>query len=525
MADPRNDQFGMIIQYVKIILREAYRNKYYVCLGFVATALGVLALGFVSPKQYETSATLFADRTNIIQPLLSGQASITKVNDQARVVKEAIYSPRVLSKVITRSGILSGSESPAEIERHTNSLRDAIEVRGIGGSYIRVSYAAADQDITYNVLKSIVEVFIRDSSDAKRSESRQAYEFINSQVESYKTQLQRAEEKLRAFKVTSVNGTEASVNQRISELRATIESLNLDIEGVRTRIRGVESELGNESQFVVQQQRLSIYRSSLSKAQQDLEIALLSYTDTHPDVLALKSQIEDLQRIIFDTRNQEKSARVDAGAASAAASSVGVGGAGSQDIAVNPLYEELRGELSEAKVAYKTKSRRLQSTKRLLEEERDRLRRVAEGEAELAELNRDYNVTKAIYEDMLERKEKARLSMTLDIEGRGLTYKIQEPPAYPLNASGLTFVHFLMIGPVLGLIFPLGLLVAYILVDPRIRMSSQLHRWEGIDVLGVIAHRKTSIRRRILQLDAIIIGALLMMVCAAYSYAIYLKLA
>src|SRR5690606_24870927 len=128
-------------------------------------------------------------------------------------------------------------------------------------------------------------------------------------------------------------------------------------------------------------------------------------------------------------------------------------------------------QLQAANVDLRGQKRRMQSLVHLQEQEFERAQRVAANQAEMSELTRDYDVTRGVYEDMLQRKESARLSMSLDIEGQGITYRIQEPAAFPLKPSGIYFIHFAAAGPFIGLFFPLGLLILYVLLDPHIRSA------------------------------------------------------
>ena len=117
---------------------------------------------------------------------------------------------------------------------------------------------------------------------------------------------------------------------------------------------------------------------------------------------------------------------------------------------------------------------------------------------------RDYDVTKSLYEDLLNRKEQARLSMTLDIEGQGVTYKIQEPAQFPLSPSGLSFRSFVILGAFIGITLPLGLAFAYVVLDPRLRFSALLDDADySISVMAVVPHfvsiSEQRVRRRQLQ--------------------------
>jgi len=153
------------------------------------------------------------------------------------------------------------------------------------------------------------------------------------------------------------------------------------------------------------------------------------------------------------------------------------------------------------------------ATERLLNEEYERRKRIAGQQSELSELTRDYDVIKSVYNDMLGRKEKARLSMTLSNEGQGMNYKIQEPPVYPIAPEGLRFLHFVLLGPALGLLASLGLAFVYVLLDDRVRFPADLPGITPVPVLAVVPHVRTQFTQRLARIDmvwAILLGLTIM---------------
>jgi hypothetical protein len=143
----------------------------------------------------------------------------------------------------------------------------------------------------------------------------------------------------------------------------------------------------------------------------------------------------------------------------------------------------------------------------LQEQEHERAQRVAANQAQFSELTRDYDVTRKVYEEMLHRKEAARLSMTLDIEGQGISYRIQEPATFPLKPSGLSFWHYAVAGPILGFILPIMLLFAYVLLDPHLRSARLLQKQLPADVemLGVVPHYNSPLGDRLLRKDVLVL--------------------
>jgi len=492
------NQAMVLFEFARVLWREVILNKGKLACAYAVISLIVISIGLVFPKKYEASTTLYADQQNIIKPLLAGKAAITKVQDQAKIVREVIYSPRILSQVVIDAGLLRGGESPAQIEAITNGLRSAIKVRNIGSNFIRLQYFASTPDKTYDVLTSVSDKFIRDTSDRKRQESREAFQFIATQVKIYKSQLQTAEHKLKEFHSTNVDGTEVSARNRISELQSKMEEMVLDIEDAGIRVSTLKKELGKEDEFLNNRARAELYLEKIRNKQQLLDSLRLSYTETYPDVVTLKLQIQDLKRSL-ETSGDEKV-------------QVSVNSKGR----VNPLYEELRSKLSGEKIELAAKRRRQIGIESLLVKAKARLKRIAGKQADLSELTRDYQVTKSIYEGMLERKEAARLSMTLDIEGQGVKYKIQEPAAYPLVPVGLRFFHFALAGPFVGLIAPLALLIVFILIDPRIRFIAGLASSTTIPILGVVPHIQTPLSKRLLKTDIILLAVFLLVVMSVY---------
>src|SRR5690625_7085236 len=104
---------------------------------------------------------------------------------------------------------------------------------------------------------------------------------------------------------------------------------------------------------------------------------------------------------------------------------------------------------------------------------------------------------------MLQRKESARLSMALDVEGQGVSYQIQDPARYPTNPSGLQFIHFAVVGPFVGIIAPIGLLFLFVLLDPHFRSARALQHSlpAGFGLMGGVPHYPTTRSERCVGYD------------------------
>lgn len=468
---------------------ELVRFRFWFALLFLGVAYLFLFVGLIWPKSFTTKVVLFADVTNIIEPLLKGRAEITKI-DRSAQASEVIYTRRIMLETAKQAGMLKGGVSEEQQDAIVAQLRGGVIVaRERNENYVQLSYTANNPDRSFEILNAVVNVFIEDTAKRKRDESVGAYNFIDAQVQTYKKQLESAEEKLKEFKSKNMDGSEDSVSARIASLRQEVEGLKISIEETQSRITTINQQLNTEGQYLQAKGQIDELKQRRQTLTAQLEQMLLSYQENYPDVVSLRAQISELDGAIG--KIQQSGGEV----------------FGGSDKVQNPLYEELRKQLADADVSLRSQKRRMQSLLSLQEEEYARQQRIAANQASLSDLTRDYDVTKKVYEEMLQRKETARISMTLDIEGQGVSYRIQEPAAFPLKPSGLHFIHFAIVGPFIGLLFPLGLLILFILVDPHVRSARALQKQlpPDLEVIGVVPHYKSPIGERLLKKDVILI--------------------
>ncbi|MDX5299185.1 MAG: lipopolysaccharide biosynthesis protein, partial [Gammaproteobacteria bacterium] len=233
--------------------------------------------------------------------------------------------------------------------------------------------------------------------------------------------------------------------------------------------------------------------------QEQLDLLRLRYHDTYPDIISLQEQIQEL--------TAQREAGV--GANNPRMSSQG------EDI-INPLYQELRAELAKVLTSIETIHTRIRSLEALLETEVARMERIQANKAQFAELTRDMEVNTSIYNDLLKRREKARVSMHLDIEGQGLSYRIHEPAQFPTAPSGGNFTQFAAAGLFLGILAPFGIIAGLLQVDPRIRTEDTVIEHVGLPVLGMIPEVRTPFERRKDRNRTVFIGILVLLVLAGY---------
>jgi len=498
----------------EILWVEARRRRVALVLMFaVIAALGLL-LGTFWPKKYSAATTILVQESNIIKPLMEGRAVATGIADHASIAREVIFSRKIMDDILVTAGWMKDKPSALRQERIIEGIKDRTTLSNLRENLIRIEYTDSNADRAFLVTKRLADLFIQESLAAKERESREAYEFISNQVNDYRKKLTDAEDKLKEYRAKNLDaspGSETDTKTRISELRSQIEGARMEAMEQHSKERALVDELSHESEVSAVQTREMQYRTRLAELQGELDKLLLTYTDRHPDVVRVRHQIQDLQEQVKGAQALQQRQKA-AGVATH-----------DESVAINPLYQELRSKQAEVRRNAAAAQSRMSVSESLLQAELDRSRRIADTANVLSELNRDYEVNRDIYQDLLKRRENARVSMNLDADHRGLTFNIQEPAQLPLRPLGFRFLHFGMAGLALGVALPLALLFGLVRWDPRIRSASQLEQFTGVPVLASVpTYANLHDRRAARARDAMLV-LILLAVAAAYAIALMLK--
>ncbi len=499
------------IEYARLLLKEGRRRIVPLSLIFAAiAALTYVAGMFVVGSSYQVSVTILAQESDIIRPLLEGRAVPTGVTDRVGMARQIIYSRKILSEIIETGGWTEdGQLSPIQQDRLMEEIRGRTLVTSPRADIVQITYQDTDPERAYTVTEAMGSLFIRETLATKERESREAYEFIDEQVREYHQKLIDAENNLQQYRSQNADaqpGSATDVNTRISALRTQVEQARMSLLEQEARAASIASQLSGEAAVTSVQTRETGYRARLIELQAELDRLLLAFTDRHPDVVRTRHQMEDIQRQLDDERRRAASGQSTA----------------SVDSRANPLYEELRSQLAQTQRDVVAIRSRMGVAEGLLHGELDRSRRIVASESALAELTRDYEVNREIYQDLLRRRENARVSMGLDQQNRGLTLRVQDPATMPLLPSGPRFMHVAGAGLMAAIAIPTGLLWLLVRYDPRVRSPQQIETMSRYPLLASIPTypSRRERRRQYLQfgVGAMVVAAIILLYVLTYVF-------
>ena len=495
-----------------------YRNK--IAMLFTVLSLIILLIGSQWPKHYKAEALIYVDNRNIIEPLMQGTAITAESKDIARNAKEIILGSNILGLVLESSGWIEAGLSPIEAEEITNIIKSKTHINKVGDSLIRIEFTDKDPRKAYLTVKGMSEQYVDIGKINKVEESRSAYEFIEKQASDYLHKLTSVDKEIKEFVTENPDarpGTQEKVTQRVTALQRKLEDTSLALREAKIKMNSIHKQLSGEAAVTISQSREGKYRNKITDMENQLETLLLTYTETYPDVVRLRRQIEDVKRNLEDEMKLRDEAIMNARNKGKMYLD--------SSIATNPIYQELRSGLSSTETQIATLESRLKELKELLRVEFDRIRRIEEGDSMMQSLTRDYKVNQEIYQDLLKRRENARISRSLDTQEKGSTFTILEAAKLPLTPFGIRFLHFAILGIFIGIITPVGIIVFLLQIDGKVRSGRHIMDEMGVPVLAEIPHYWKDNEKAALKRNYKLLMILISFVIAVYIVVSVLKFA
>jgi polysaccharide chain length determinant protein (PEP-CTERM system associated) len=487
---------------VGLLLDATWRHRRLaVATAWTVGLLGAAGVWFV-PERFEASAKLYVDTQSVLKPLMSGLAFQPDQEQQVRMLAKTLISRPNVEKLVFEKGMGFDTSDAANTELLIEQLTQKIKMNPLGGGNLyQLAYRDVDGNRARALIDKLVGMFVTTGTESKRRDSADASKFITAQIAIYESKLTEAEGRLKDYKLRNfgVSGTGPQDHfTRISTLSESVSKLQIDLSAATNSRDALLRELKKEDPQLPREALItgngtgagptSEVDARLEAQRRQLDELQRRFTDQHPDVAAARRLVAELEA----QQTQERARRANV-----------LGPSGSA--ATNPVYQSLRVSLAKAESDVATLRTQLSAQQTLLAKARETATRVPQAEAELAQLNRDYEIIRKNYDQLVARRESAALGVKLDESSAMAEFRIVEPPNVapsPVFPSR----KFLALA-VLLISLAAGVAAAYVksMLRPVVGRLSELKALTGRPVLGSISVAMTPAgrvaqRREILQL-------------------------
>ena len=413
-----------------------------------AWLIGAIAAGVILriPDKYEASARIFVDTQSILKPLMSGLTVQPNIDQQVMMLSRTLISRPNIEKLIRMSDADLNIESKADQEELIERLTKTLQIKSTNRDNLyTISFRDTDPAKAQRVVQSLVSIFVESSLGDKRQDSASARKFIDEQIRSYEKKLEEAESRLKDFKLRNIEIQTAdgkSGVERLGDISTMLEKSKLELheaenarDAIRRQIVGVNPVLLPESPGADAGVSMPEIDGRIDTQKRNLDTLLQKYTDRHPDVLGTRRLIKELE----EQKRQEIISRQ-----KFAAANPGTGIGGTQ------ISQQLKVAMAESEANVASLRARVTEYETRYKRSKELMKSMPQIEAEYAQLNRDYEINKKNYEQLVTRRESAELTGDLESAGAGADFRLIDPPrASPTPVAPNRLV-----------LLPLGLLLA-----------------------------------------------------------------
>jgi len=402
-----------IMRYVRLLIEKRHL--------FIVSSLIIMSLivwgSYFMPKKYKAKSTILIDE-NVIERLVQGIAITPSMESRIKVLRDTMLGRTIVLNVLRKLDldIIARDEKELEMMIMEYQRRTEINVRR-NNNLINVSYIDKDPMIARNYVNTLVDTYVEENIFMKREEAYGATKFLDKQVALFKEKMDKGENAI--IKYRQEQGIYAAMDEdtlisEIKNLEMTLEDLRIKIYELVAARDSLIKQLKDEEPYSVTIFSKNGLEERLKSHESRLQQLLVNYNENYPEVIRLKAEIDTLKSQEEASSPEDPLTQTE-----------------SQISAVNPVYQELKQKAIEIEAEIESLKARDKNVMILIEKKKQELREIPENKKKLADLIKERDSFKGVYQSLLERLGQSQVSKQMEVEDKATTFRIIEPAVLP----------------------------------------------------------------------------------------------
>lgn len=505
------------------IVRMLWKHKTVIVAAWIVLALAGLGIVRLLPDVYHAESLILVDSQKIPERFVASTVEVP-VEEHLATISQQILSATQLEKLIRKFDLypkLRKTKPPEQVIEQMRSDIQIVPEKGWGGARpggnqatgaFRVAYEGPNPVVVAGVVNEISGLFIAGNLREREMRAEGTSQFLESQLEEARKNLEQQEANLSRFKLQRMG----ELPEQEAALVGTLARLHSELQGTQDAINRAEQNkmmlentlrLAETAEAAVMRavEQASAPRAVAGASRQDttpatappapplrskelqaqLDAARLRYQEEHPEVRRLKAELEAaLQQ---EEREAALQPKAPAPRKNAPANAAVISPAVPFEMSTELNREKARVATTRTQLAFTVKELEArvadrQRTLRSIADYQARVERLPMREQELAAVTRDYEISKANYKSLLDKKMSAAMATDMERRQQAEQFTLQDPariPSAPIKPKRLVLnIGAVVVGLVLSLAWALGI---------ELRKDQFLGEWElppHVQILG-----------------------------------------
>ena len=485
------------------IRREFGRRVGLTIFIFLVTSFVILGLGRMVNSQYQ-SFVIIGVRSD---------SSVVNHIDQTDgglviLVSRLLKDPDVMARIAERAGLMPSGDEDAG-RRFVAELRQRIVIKSNGNDAVAIRYFDDDPSVLHKVLAAVEYVLIEEAVSRQQGVEKSVLALLDEQVNAYEAKLKEAEEALSSFQVNVDSNASSVIQANVDRMRSQVSDERLLISELTAKKKLLQEKISG-----IELQGASV-PSDLDKKLKQLDMLLVrldglkrTYPDTSPEVIDMRRQVE-LLKLEIELLSDDNARASESDTASKL-----------------ERLQQLREQTTEVDRQLHRSDARYQQLQKALNDQYAKLEAAGTNQSKHAELLREYNVAKGIYDEFRSRGEKAHAEIAINAELERSAFEERAPVSPPVPKSKLSHIDIAILAPVAGVIAAIGMIFILAGLDRRIRSSNALCQVlsEHVELLGVVPAYRTPAMNRRARLQLIRGGMAFLFAAVIYGAVAYINI-
>lgn len=487
-------------------LAALLKYRWYLMGSIPLLLLITCAIVVMIPPIYRSEGKVVVETQKIPEELV--RSTVTSMaSERISIIRERVMTRDNLLEIINRYEPLRPTDdSELTIAKHLKMVRDNIYVDVIESSTgsrskpvntiaFSVAFESSMPYVAQAVANDLMTLFLNENVKVRRQRALETTEFLRSEADKIKQSLERTEGEIATFKQENKDALPEHLNLYVDmreRAQTKLSNLERDIRSVREQKKLLETQLSISRSM--QGGTVSAEKERLFELQKEYEQLLMAYRSEHPDVVAVKEQIDMLSRVA-DSGQAEDDA---------------------------PLTRE-EVELNQQIVDLESREESLLREKRELETEvadlEDRIVRIPQVERALISLNRENRSKAEQYDSIVSKTLEASMAESLEESLKAERFSILEHAVQPVTPYKPDRKRLLMLALAFSFGLPLSIVLGLGVLDKTIRSPDVLAKLANAPVVmdlryipapGEVAAYRRKIAINMCLILLLVIGAILL---------------
>jgi polysaccharide chain length determinant protein (PEP-CTERM system associated) len=460
------------------------RRGWIIAVPAVLLMLLGLGLTFIVPPRYVSQTLVLVEQQKVPEDYVKSVIE-EDLTGRLATMKEQILSRSRLQPIIERFN-LYGTQKMTMDDR-IDQVRKDISIKPIHSEMARtgglpgffISFQASDARTAQLVCGEITSLFVSQNLNARAASAEGTTDFLKGQLEEAKRALDDQDRKLAAFQqkyMGRLPGEEAPNLNMLTSLNTQLDAATQQLARMHQDRSYIEAMLAQQQSMVptasggsagapgaqqVELQTLQTEEADLTKR----------YTDSYPDVVAVRRKIKELRAQIAE--------------APAAATPTAVTSAPSRND--SPAVQQMRAQLRSTEQGIQQKQHDQAGIESQIRMYQGRISSSPLVQEEYKNVTRDYQTAQGFYDELLKKMNSSKMATDLERRQQGEQFRVMDEPNLPDSPTFPKRILFVGGGLALGLLVGIMLVAWREYRDTAMRNERDVWAFTKLPTLAVIS--------------------------------------